>query len=238
MQNALYIGAGTDLIPVIIFSNIHKFIFVDSQPFSEHGTHTYISATNISKKVDKKDRFGNCFSRPNFIPTLTKVMNNNNFIKESETDEYLLYYSKETNQTIKYYYSCAFPEYISNELINDMKTCNTLIIAGHDPHKEVLKYLQTPAFIIGNCHTVYAPDSSDEQYSNSTINTLIENHINHKKTPYNYFLIKENKEFEYWISDNILPSIINNYRIILCKNLQDFEETRKKIKEPNLKIEH
>ena len=233
MQNAIYIGAGTDLIPVIIFSNIHKFIFVDSRPFSEHGTQTYVSATNIARKVDKKDRFENCLSRPNFIPTLDKVMNNNNFVKKAETDEYFLYYSEETNQTIKYYYSCAFPEYISNELINDMKACNTLIIAGHDPHKEVLKYLQTPAFIIGNCHTVYSVDSNDEEYSNSTIRTIIEDQSlsrTQNSHSINYFLIKENKEWEYWIPDNILPSIVNNYRIILCKSLVDFEETRKKSK--------
>ena len=155
-------------------------------------------------------------------------MNNNNFVKKSETDEYFLYYSEETNQTIKYYYSCAFPEYISNELINDMKACNTLIIAGHDPHKEVIKYLQTPAFIIGNCHTVYSVDSNDEEYSNSTIRTLLVE--NNRQTSLTYFLMKENKEFEYWIPDNIVPSIISNYRIILCKNLQDFEETRRNMK--------
>jgi len=230
MQNAIYIGAGTDLIPVIIFSNIQKFIFVDSQPFSEHGTQTYVSSTNISKKVEKKNRFENCFSRNEFIPNLNKVMTNNNFIKESETDEYFLYYNKETNQTIKYYYSCAFPEYISNDLINDMKACNTLIIAGHDPHKEVLKYLQTPAFIIGNCHTVYTSDSTYEEYSNSTISTLIEDDTNKRKTLYNYFLIKENKEWEYWNNDNILPTIVSNHRIILCNSLIDFEETRRNIK--------
>jgi hypothetical protein len=228
MQNAIYIGAGTDLVPVIIFSNIQKFIFVDSQPFSEHGTQTYVSTTNIAKKVDKKDRFENCFSRNEFILNLNKVMTNNNFIKISETDEYFLYYSKESNQTIKYYYSCAFPEYTTNELRDDIKKCNTLIIVGHDPHKEVLKYLQTPTFIIGNCHTVYSSDLSDKEYSNSTINTLIEDHTNQKKIPYNYFLMKENKEWEYWNKDNILPSIVSNHRIILCNSLIDFEETRKK----------
>ena len=52
MQQAVYVGAGHDIIPVLVFRDIKKFIYIDSQPFSEHGTHVY---TKDSKYQSKKE---------------------------------------------------------------------------------------------------------------------------------------------------------------------------------------
>ena len=67
MNKAVYIGAGTDLVPVIVIDDIKEFIYIDSQPFSEFGTHAYDETTHISSYIEKKDRHENAFSRKSFL---------------------------------------------------------------------------------------------------------------------------------------------------------------------------
>ena len=144
MNKAIYIGAGTDLVPVIVIEDIKEFIYIDSQPFSEFGTHAYDETNNISSYVEKKDRHENSFSRKFFLENLHKVMDQINFKLIDSNADYLLF--TKDNRSVKYYYSCAFPEYIDNAIKNDIKTCDTIIMASHDPHHKIFEYLQTLSF--------------------------------------------------------------------------------------------
>jgi hypothetical protein len=212
-QKAVYIGAGIDIVPVLLFDTIDEYIYIDSQPFSEFGTQTYIVKTNTSKHVSRDERFFNDFSRGNFMENLINVMKQNYFIMVEKNDDFLLF--KNNKKTIKYYYSCAFPEYITKEMKDELKDCNVLILVGHDPHKDILKYIKLPTTIIASNNTVYRPDSIDENYDRSTFRILNEN----KNLINDGYLVKMIKEYDYWDPKCILPSIKNNYKIVSIPEL-------------------
>jgi hypothetical protein len=212
-QKAVYIGAGTDIVPVLLFDTIDEYIYIDSQPFSEFGTETYIVKTNTAKHVSRDERFFNDFSRGNFMENLIDVMKQNYFRIVEKNDDFLLF--KNNKKTIKYYYSCAFPEYITEEMKDELKDCNVLILVGHDPHKDILKYIKLPTTIIASNNTVYRPDSTDENYNRSTFRILNED----KNLINKGHLIKMIKDYDCWDPKCKLPSIKNNYKIVSISEL-------------------
>ena len=76
MKSAFYPGAGTDIVPPIVFRSIKHWTYMDSQPRSEVGNDFYKG-----------------FSRPQFIPTLITVMNQNGFeLSTTEEDVFTFYH--------------------------------------------------------------------------------------------------------------------------------------------------
>jgi len=222
MNQAVYIGAGLDLIPVLVCRDIKKFIYIDSQPFSEFGTDVYTkNYDKITASLETREKYekNNLFGRFNFRFRLDKLMKQNNFLLVSEK-KYCLLFKNDLNQVIKYHISCAFPEFITDEIVEDIAQCNTLILCGHHPKKIILALMKEPKIIIGNCRTVYQ-DCDDEESS------IIEYLYNNPYIVEKYILLKEIKEYEYWEDSNILPSIKDNYESIECKNLEDIEIKRK-----------
>lgn len=226
MNQAVYIGAGLDLIPVLVCRDIKKFIYIDSQPFSEHGTEVYTKKNNqfikITATLETREQYekNNLFARFNFRVRLDKLMKQNNFLLVSET-KYCLLFKNNLDQVIKYHISCAFPEFLTDEIVDDIGQSNTLILCGHHPKKIILALMKEPKFIIGNCHTVYQKYDDEES---QIINYLYENSYIVEK----YILLKEINEYEYWDNKNILPSIRDNYKIIKCKNLEEMEKNKNK----------
>jgi hypothetical protein len=212
-QKAIYIGAGIDIVPVLLFDTIDEYIYIDSQPFSEFGTQTYIVKTNTAKHVSRDERFFNDFSRGNFMENLINVMKQNYFIMVEKNNDFLLF--KNNKKTIKYYYSCAFPEYITKEMKDELKDCNVLILVGHDPHKDILKYIKLPTTIITSNNTVYRHDPIDENYDRSTFRILNED----KNLINKGYLVKMIKDYDCWDPKCILPSIKNNYEIVNISEL-------------------
>jgi len=222
MNQAVYIGAGLDLIPVLVCRDIKKFIYIDSQPFSEFGTDVYTKNNEkITASLETREKYekNNLFGRFNFRFRLDKLMKQNNFLLVSET-KYCLLFKNDLNQVIKYHISCAFPEFLTDEIVDDIAQCNTLILCGYHPRKIILALIKEPKIIIGNCRTVYQ-DCDDEESS------IIEYLYNNPYIVEKYLLLKEIKEYEYWEDSNILPSIKDNYESIECKNLEDMEIKRK-----------
>jgi hypothetical protein len=207
-QKAIYIGAGIDIVPVLLFDTIDQYIYIDSQPFSEFGTQTYIIKTNTAKHVSRNERFFNDFSRGNFMENLINVMKQNYFRMVEKNDDFLLF--KNDKKTIKYYYSCAFPEHITEEMKDELKDCNVLILIGHDPHKNILKYIKLPTTIIASNNTSYRPDLTDVKYDRSTFRILNED----KNLINKGYLVKMIKDYDCWDPKCILPSIKNNYEIV------------------------
>ncbi len=209
MNKAVYIGAGLDIIPVLVLNKINTFIYIDSQPISEFGMFYW---------NDKK------MYRKHFLPKLEKLMKNNNFTKTIQKNNYIEYTNK--IQTIKYFINTPFPEKITDEIEKEIRECNTLIIAGYNPNNKIIEIMPNLKNIIGNCHTCYNHnDYEDEnEKNNSTFNYLINK--NNPNICYNYLLLKEIKEIEYWNLDLIKPELSDNYKIISCKDLIDFEKAK------------
>jgi len=226
MQKAVYVGAGHDIIPVLVFRDIKKFIYIDSQPFSEHGTHVYTKdSKSYFSKLETRilHENDNLFGRSNFIEEFQQLMKQNNFILQSES-KYCLIYKNDHDQVIKYHLSCSYPEFLTDEIKSDIRECNTLILCGYFPHKNILSMMKDPKNLIGNCHTVYTYNKeNDGDEKNKVTKYLIE-------YPYimeNYLLLKEDQEYEYWNHTKIIPSVRDNYKIIKCKNLDEMEYIRR-----------
>ena len=210
MNKAVYIGAGLDIIPVIVLNKINTFIYIDSQPISEFGMFYW---------NDKK------MYRTHFLPELEKLMKNNNFTKTIQKNNYIEYTNK--IQIIKYFINTPFPEKITDEIEKEIRDCDTLIISGYNPNKKIIDLMPNLKNIIGNCHTCYNHnDYEDENEKNNfTFNYLI-NNLNNPNICYNYLLLKEIKKYEYWNLDLIKPELSDNYNIISCKNISDFEKLK------------
>lgn len=98
---------------------------------------------------------------------------------------------------------------------DELKDCTVLILVGHDPHKDILKYIKLPTTIIASNNTVYRPDPTDKNYDRSTFRILNEN----KNLINEGYLVKMIKDYDYWDSKCILPSIKNNYEIVNISEL-------------------
>jgi hypothetical protein len=223
MDQAVYIGAGCDIIPVLVFRDIKKFIYIDSKPFSEHGISVYTKDyVSLDTTIETREIYeeNNLFGRSNFISDFEQIMNQNNFILELKT-KYCLIYKNKYDQIIKYHISCSFPEFLTEEIINDIKECNTLILCGHIPNKKILSMMKYPKTIIGNCHTVYSYIESDNEHDRVSEYLLKYPYIMEK-----YILMKEINPYEHWEHKNIIESIRDNYKIIYCNNLIDLENNR------------
>jgi hypothetical protein len=211
MTNALYIGAGTDILPVLLNPDIKNFIYIDSQPMSEFGMLGFEDKT---------------FYRKNFLENLSKIMRNNNFKLKENTNNYLRYYNETTNQTINYHINTVVPEKLTQNLINSIKTCDVLFCIGHDPHKIIMDYIQKPFVFIGSVSTSYSKNR--ENYEEPDKSLFLELYSNSSLVS-EYKLIKDKKYYEYWKHDKINNKIINNFDIVKYNNLEELEKARKKV---------
>ena len=197
MASVTYIGAGLDIIPIIVMHDVREFIYIDSRPHTQYG--------NWRPKDESIS-----FYEKSFVPRLNKLMQNNNFTLKRSEEQYLEY-TNHSNQTLKYYINTAFPN-ISDEVRADISKSEHLILCGFDPHKSILQYLPNLKYIWMNAHTVYnIPDGeyeSEDQKNNSTFRML-----GRHPDPYQYRLIKEKTAYEYWNDKNIVPEIKDNYEI-------------------------
>ena len=226
MTHALYIGAGTDMLPVILNPDIKTFTYIDSQPMSEFGMLGFSDKT---------------FFRKNFLENLSKVMRINSFKLKENSDSYLRYYNEPTNQTINYYINTPFPDKLTDNIKDVIKTCDVLICNGYNPNKIVLDYIQKPFVFIGSTHTSYSNNKEDYeepspkgfvqaglQPSEPDKSLFLELHSNNSLVS-EYRLIQDKKYYEYWKHDKITNKIINNFDIVKYNNLEELEKARKKV---------
>jgi hypothetical protein len=216
MEQAVYIGAGLDIIPILTFTNIHTFIYIDSKPFSLYGTKVKTKDGNVkSISLNEITQYtDNLYNDKKFISNFDQLMEQNNFDLVKETRSYILY-ENDKNQKVKYYMNVAFPEFLTLEINADITKCNTVITGGFDPDKVILQYMKKPIYVIGNTQTNYLRDKPD----NSLFRYLRENPNDIK-----FYLLKKNIEFDEEVIENITPSCIENYQIIQCQKLGNFDE--------------
>ena len=183
MNTLVYIGAGSDCIPLLMLDSIQEFIYVDSQPQSEFGTMEFESGE---------------LRRNHFLPRLNALLRQIQFVKVKEAGNYLEY-KNEKGQILKYYINTPFPDMLTDEIKDTMATAENLMIAGFDPDKIMLKLMPRLRNIYCDDSTVYVSDEYDSDYHKevSVFRQLVEN-----KGPYTYSLIKQLKYFEWWEDAN------------------------------------
>jgi hypothetical protein len=216
MEQAVYIGAGLDIIPILMLTNINTFIYIDSKPFSLYGTKIktkdgLVKSISLGEMTQYTD---NLYTDKKFISNFDQLMEQTNFNLVKETRSYILY-ENDKNQKVKYYMNVAFPEFLTLEINADITKCNTIITGGFDPDKVILQYMKKPIYVIGNTQTNYLRDTPD----NSLFRYLRENPNDIK-----FYLLKKTPEFDEEVIENITPSCVENYQIIQCLRLGNFDE--------------
>ena len=139
MNKAIYIGAGTDILPLLLFPTIREWIYMDSLPRSEWGT--LPSTPSLT-----------------FLPLLHGLLQANGWIKESkdnvkESKDALFYQNPTTKQRLTYFINTACPEELTEEHHRLFTTADTLVLIGHDP--VLLDMLPPRIHLITNLHTMY-----------------------------------------------------------------------------------
>lgn len=210
MQKAIYVGAGNDILPLLCYPNIKKWIFIDSQPNNEFGPE-YVEE----------------FSRPYFINDVI----NKFFMFEFEInrlddkEDFIEFINFKTDQKIKYYFNTYLPDNI-DQVQEEVKGWDTLIVAGHHPDSCIMDYKKRdyPSTFIGFTQTVYSDGDYDNQ--NNIVTQIFNGKFKFDNYLYNtspdwwclYFeleqKVRNSKTFD--SKYDFLPGILTNlnYRII------------------------
>jgi len=170
ISTAVYIGAGFDIRLVKSFSNkFQGLILVDSLPLNEHGLNYYdrdFYRKYFIEKLQKK------FKKYDFsLQSHEKLTDNFSEINCDHLESAVwLFTNNDNDMFVKYYTSTCIPHHLKfslNSLENDLSNADTLIIKGHHPNKEVLKYMKKPIHLICDLGTGYCKDL--EEYEEEEI---------------------------------------------------------------------
>ena len=105
-MSAFYPGAGTDIVPPVLFRSIKNWLYMDSQPNSKFGEGVY---------------------KTTFIPTLLTIMLQNEFELKAINGDTYTFYNLEHDQTINYETNTLFPD----DLKEKHRECQTLVLIGY-----------------------------------------------------------------------------------------------------------
>jgi hypothetical protein len=140
----VYIGAGLDVRPIRFLTSKHftSFIYIDSQPYTEFPNCIINNKQHEFSKKTKKMFIDNLYSKMNCLGFDFNVEN----FKDSN-DSYMIHFKK-NNCEVKYYMNTFFPEMISNDLIDELSTYDTLYISGYHPDNIILEWMKKPIHLI------------------------------------------------------------------------------------------
>jgi hypothetical protein len=144
MKNVLYVGAGCDVRPLHDLKDVSRFVFVDSQPFSEFGSmrcpgDCFGCTCTPTSEV-------HCFSRPRFLATLDASVGMPPTSVEGDVRRYRAH-------NLVYLTNTALPDRIA--ALRSHAPYDALAVAGHIPHASVASVLATPCTMYGWSGTVY-----------------------------------------------------------------------------------
>jgi hypothetical protein len=160
-KKILYIGAGTDLLPLDIFP-FSNFVYIDSLPRNSYGYPYYYRGfydRNFKQKVIST------LEAMSFYKTSEKIFSNlYSEINVANLDSHCVSFYRDKNgqnnqngQNINYYFSTGIPENIydgngnlNTDLCTDIAECDAILIKGHWPNKDIFKYIKKPFHFIGN----------------------------------------------------------------------------------------
>ena len=216
----LYIGAGCHLQSVTHFPDTKYFVFVDTQPRNEFDSYHPKYSEGLYRSNFLGDLIATC-EYYGFILESFNVIDKNYYKKiiskiwyysswffkvpEDINPTLLVFFNYKTFQQIKYYISTNIKFNMNKYLLNDINTCDGLIVSGYFPECELLKYIDFPLVFFGYSETSYFLDPESPENNllyflhNCICNTL-------------YYFI------EFYFVDN------NTGVIIKCQNFKNFVE--------------
>ena len=137
-HHALYIGAGSDTIPLVHCPWIQRFTCIDSQPYSEYGI----------LQSGRIDAYGNDeYARPDFLKDLDHAYIQEGFRLTGMGRDTMRCYSNQ-KKYVFYYYNTSIPDHHSRMKLA-FKDIDTIIVSGHDPDCIFLNYTTKRLMFIG-----------------------------------------------------------------------------------------
>ena len=137
-HHALYIGAGSDTIPLVHCHWIQRFTCIDSQPYSEYGI----------LQSGRIDAYGNDeYARPDFLQDLDHAYIQAGFHLTGMGRDTMRCYSNQ-NKHVFYYYNTSIPDHHSIMKLA-FKDIDTIVVSGHDPDCIFLNYTTKRLMFIG-----------------------------------------------------------------------------------------
>lgn len=142
-KTAVYVGAGIDIQPILLFPEINIFYYIDSQPFSVNGKKAiYENGINLLGRMNFSDKLENTFEN---ILKMKLVFSS-----------YFLQIYKNKHVTVYYCLNTSFPEdYTYVKHIFESPNLYAFIMCGHDPHSIIFQNLNKSIIFIGNDRTCY-----------------------------------------------------------------------------------
>ena len=181
---ALYVGAGTDILPLLLFPTIREWIYMDSLPRSEWGTLPSTPSTT-------------------FLPLLDSLLQDNGWIQQTpkgpkaadkEPKDRIVYHNPITKQRLTYFINTACPEELTEEHRRLFATADTLVLIGHDP---VMLDMLPRIHLITNLHTTYHRTLCDPDHMKAYLAT-------HPDRIASLVQIRETQSYEHW-TDTLPP---------------------------------
>ncbi len=234
-KKVLYLGAGSDIEVVNYFPKCNEFVLIDTQPRSEHDTKDYFyegfyRAKFFNRVIKKCKKYGFILNEtielePNYIKNIKTIETSSEYMNKDIIDisnisdipyinPHLLIFknhskNKDNNERIiKYYISTNILFNMTPILKNDIKTSDTLYVAGYHPDIILLKYIKNKINFVGDDKTIYfsEPDEDENTIINSMSNNNIHNKIKLNDWFDNYYLVWRKKSF-----------------VIVCDSLEDID---------------
>lgn len=179
---AIYIGAGTDTFPLEAMKDVNHFIFIDSLPRTEQP----LTLTQTPSKI--MHNFESAFVgkvhakmiKRGFYPVINQCQYPSNVNTRQHMPYCIRYETDECDRVCDYYFNTCFPVDIDMHagLRQQLSDCNTIIIAGHDPHRSLLDMVCKPFIVCCFDGTYYGREVLDDS---GVIPELYGSHANHVK---------------------------------------------------------
>lgn len=208
MATAVYIGAGQDFIPIVLFrQTIRTFIYVDSQPLTEFGS------------LPPCDEF----SRPEFSMDVYHKMKQYGFKKclGESTDNLDVYMNTKRGTELYYFKNQLFPNFIDNECIEAISKASILFCCGYMPNEKIIEMMKPgPITFIGDNKTIYRYDEGEDESKLVRILDI---------TPrifesYTRFDIP--KIYKWWEGEIVEECDVTNFKVTKHSSLQELYDTR------------
>ena len=160
-SSVAYVGAGYDANPLVRLPCIKHFVFVDSLPNTEFPGSDY-QYPNMWTPLTWWNRVLHEFATHGFTPDSDIVPLTKNTRIAFKNGE----------RTLDYWFNTAWPSH-NPALLDELRACSHLYLAGFDPHGRLLNDLSRgPIEVYTDFRTVYYPNFGEEASPIRTMSTF------------------------------------------------------------------
>ena len=209
MATAVYVGAGLDFIPIMLFrQTIKTFIYVDSQPLTEFGSLPPCEE----------------FSRPKFSMGIYHKIKQYGFKKcsgESTTNLDVYMHTKRGTE-LYYYKNQRFPYAVDPECVSAISKASILFCCGYIPCEKILEMMKPgPITFIGDNKTEYNYDEEEDE--SQLVKILNET----PKIFETYMRFDIPKLYKWWDGEIVEEWHVANFKVANYSSLQELYDTRR-----------